>query len=142
MPLTTPAVSLGFLLFWTWGISSWLLQQSTATALYLGRGVSPHRPPPPPDLERGIAPLGPPTPEQPQLPGGGDAPPGCRPWPWAWSSSSQPFLCYRSLALSAAASDLGHGVTLLGYRPLGMGLQASASGLGRGVAPLGTILSL
>ena len=27
------------------GISSWLLQQSTATAPYLGRGVSPHRHP-------------------------------------------------------------------------------------------------
>ena len=30
---------------WTWGISSQLLQQSTATAPYLGRGVSPHRRP-------------------------------------------------------------------------------------------------
>ena len=42
MPLTTPTILLGFLLPWTWGISSWLLQQSTATAPYLGRGVSPH----------------------------------------------------------------------------------------------------
>ena len=30
---------------WAWGISSRLLQQSTATAPYLGRGVSPHRRP-------------------------------------------------------------------------------------------------
>ena len=32
----------GFLLSWTWGISSQLLQQSTAAAPYLGRGVSPY----------------------------------------------------------------------------------------------------
>ena len=41
-PLATPTVLLGFLLPWTWCISSWLLQQSTATAPYLGRRVSPH----------------------------------------------------------------------------------------------------
>ena len=41
-PLTTPTVFLGSLLPWMWGISSWLLQQSTATAPYLGWGVSPH----------------------------------------------------------------------------------------------------
>ena len=35
----------------------------------------------PPDLERGIAPLGPPAPLQPPLLGRGVAPPGCRPWP-------------------------------------------------------------
>ena len=44
-PLATPTILLGFLLPWTWGISSRLLQQSTATAPYLGRGVSPHRHP-------------------------------------------------------------------------------------------------
>ena len=42
-PLATPTVLVGFLLPWAWGISSWLLQQSTAIAPYLGRGVSPHR---------------------------------------------------------------------------------------------------
>ena len=42
-PLATPTILLGFLLPWMWGISSWLLQQSAATAPYLGRGVSPHR---------------------------------------------------------------------------------------------------
>ena len=31
-----------FLLPWTWGISSRMLQESTATPLYLGQGVSPH----------------------------------------------------------------------------------------------------
>ena len=41
-PLTTLTILLGFLLPWTWGISSRLHQQSTATAPYLGRGVSPH----------------------------------------------------------------------------------------------------
>ena len=40
-PVTTPTVLLGFLLSCLWGISSWLLQQSTAAAPYLGRGVSP-----------------------------------------------------------------------------------------------------
>ena len=37
----------------------------------------------PSDLERGIAPLGPPAPEQAPLLGGGVAPPGRGPWPWA-----------------------------------------------------------
>ena len=44
-PLKTPTILLGFLLPWTWGISSWLLQQSAAAAPYLGRGVSPLGPP-------------------------------------------------------------------------------------------------
>ena len=35
-PLETPTILLGFLLPWAWGISSRLLQQSTATAPYLG----------------------------------------------------------------------------------------------------------
>ena len=44
-PLATPTILLGFLLPWAWGISSRLLQQSTAIAPYLGWGVSPHRHP-------------------------------------------------------------------------------------------------
>ena len=68
--------------------------------LTLGRGVSPH--PAPPDLERGVAPLGPPAPAQPLTA------------PWTWDSSSPPFLRCRSLALSAAAPDLGRGVAPLG----------------------------
>ena len=40
--LATTTILLGFLLSWTWGISSWLLQQSAATVPYLGWGVSPH----------------------------------------------------------------------------------------------------
>ena len=43
--LATATVLLGFLLPCTWGISSQLLQQSTATAPYLGQGLSsPGRP--------------------------------------------------------------------------------------------------
>ena len=41
-PLATAPILLGFLLPWAWGISSWLLLQSPATAPYLGRGVSTH----------------------------------------------------------------------------------------------------
>ena len=41
-PLATPTVLLGFLLPWTWSISSRLLQQSAAAAPYLGWGVPPH----------------------------------------------------------------------------------------------------
>ena len=52
-PLATPTILLGLLLPWMWGLSSWLLQQSTATFLTLDK-VSP------PDLERGVAPLSPP----------------------------------------------------------------------------------
>ena len=37
--------------------------------------------------------------------------------PRTWGSSSWPFLCRRSLALSAAAPDLGHGVTPLVAAP-------------------------
>ena len=40
-PLVIPTVLLGFLLPWTWGICSRLLQQSAAAAPYLGV-VSPH----------------------------------------------------------------------------------------------------
>ena len=103
-----------------------------------------------PDLQCGLAPLGPPVPMQPLLLGLGVGPSGCLPWPWAWwrgvappgrrpwprsrgissqlppltsdlGSSSRLFLRRSSLALSAAAPDLGHGVTRLGRRPLGMG---------------------
>ena len=109
---------------------------------YLGRGVSLHgcssKAQPlfltldegylltaaPSDLERGIAPLG-----SPALLGGAVAPPGrcrvgppgCCPWPRAWGSSSRQFLRRRNLALSAAAPDLGRGVTPLGRLPSGMG---------------------
>ena len=44
----------------------------------------------PPDLEHGLAPLGPPVPAQPPLLGHGATPPSCCPWPRAWDSSSWP----------------------------------------------------
>jgi len=40
--LASPTILRGSPLPWTWGISSRLLQQSTVTAPYLGRGISPH----------------------------------------------------------------------------------------------------
>ena len=57
----------------------------------------------PPDLERGVAPLGPPAPAQPALLGREVAPLGCRPWPQTWGSSSQPrfFEAHRSQHSSA-----------------------------------------
>ena len=95
-----------------------------------------------PDLQSGKAPLGPPAPPQPWLLGHGVGPPGRCPWPQAWGcssrpcplasgvgvwgsssrplplasdvgSSSRPFLCRHSLALSATAPDLGCGVAPL-----------------------------
>ena len=94
-----------------------------------------------PDLERVIAPLGPPVPMQPPLLGRGVGPPGCRPglghgvappghrpWPRTQGSSSRPFLHCHSLALLAAAPDLGHGVAPLGRHPW-------PRAWGRGVAP-------
>ena len=87
-----------------------------------------------PDLQCGIAPLGPPVPAQPPLLGCGVASPGHHPWPQLWCGSSQPpplisdlgssswpFLCHHSLALSATAPDLGRGVIPLGHHPSGMG---------------------
>ena len=41
-----------------------------------------------PDLQHGIAPLGPPVPAQPWLLECGVGPPGCCPWPRAWGCSS------------------------------------------------------
>ena len=49
-PLATPTILFGFLLPWTCGISSRLLQESAATAPYLGWVT-------PPDLQHGLAPF-------------------------------------------------------------------------------------
>ena len=68
---------LGFLLHWMWGISSQLLQQRAASAPYLGQGY--FLTAAPPDLECGVAPLGPPAPMQPLLLGRGVVPLGRRP---------------------------------------------------------------
>ena len=73
-----------------------------------------------PDLQRGIAPLGPPAPVQPRLLGRGVGPPGHRPWPPAWGCSSW---------LPALASGMGACGSSSCPPPL-------ASGLGRGLSPL------
>ena len=69
----------------------------------------------PPDLEHGVAPLGPPVPTQPPLLGHGVAPLGRRSWPWTWSSSSPPLLCHCSLALFVTSLHLGLGVAPLSH---------------------------
>ena len=61
-----------------------------------------------PDLQSGIAPLGPPAPAQPGLLGHGVGSPGHRPWPRAWGCGVTPLV---------AAPDLGHGVTSFGHHP-------------------------
>ena len=67
-----------------------------------------------PDLQHGIAPLGPPVPAQPLLLRCGVAPPGHCPWPQACGSSSWPPLLGHGVLL-ASAPDLGHGVSPLGH---------------------------
>ena len=71
----------------------------------------------PPDLERGVAPLGPPAPAQPLLLGLGVASPSCYSWSWTQGSSSRLLLCCRSLALLATAPDLGRGVAPPSFCP-------------------------
>ena len=103
MPSLNTTVLLGFLLTWTWGISSWLLQQSAAAVPYLGQGV--FLTPAPPDLECGVAPLALLRLRSNRSLGVGKllfaaAPalsqPGALgryPWPWARGSSSRPRFC-------------------------------------------------
>ena len=113
-PRATPTVLLGFLLPWAWGISSRLLQQSTATASYFGQRVSPHcRPSWPSTWDSSSRPSCVPAATAPwTCPGRGVTPPGRRPWPRMWGNSSWP-------------QPFGHGV-----------LPASAPDLRGGVAPL------
>ena len=92
-----------------------------------------------PDLQRGIAPLGPPAPPQPWLLGRGVGPPGHHPWPRAWGCSSwppplasgsgawgissrlPPLTSDTGYLLSATPPDLRRGIAPLGCRPSGMG---------------------
>ena len=60
---------------WMWGISSWVLRKVQPLLLTLDEGYLLTATPP--DLQCGIAPLGPPVPVQPLLLGGGVAPLGC-----------------------------------------------------------------
>ena len=70
----------------------------------------------PPDLERGIAPLGPPAPAQPPLLGREVAPPGRWPWPWAPGGSSQlpPLASGSGWLLKVTTPGLGHEVAAPG----------------------------
>ena len=68
-----------------------------------------------PDLQRGIAPLGPPVPME------------IAPWTWGWSSQPPPLASSVGLLLPAAAPVLGRGVTPF----------MAAPDLGCWVSPLG-----
>ena len=85
-PLATPTILLGCLLPWAWGISSRLLQQSTAAAPYLGGGVSPHRRPSWPSTWDSSCTLLCPRSHA----WSGVGPPGHCPWPQMWGWSSRP----------------------------------------------------
>ena len=105
-----------------------------------------------PELQRGIAPLGPSVPVQPQLLGHGVGLPSHRPWPWVWVAPPGrhpwPPEWRRGVApparrpwprawgigclLPAAAPDLGRGVTPL----------LAAPDLGHWVSPFGRPLTL
>ena len=65
MPSSTLTILLGFLLPWTWDIS--LRHSSKVQLLFLTLDEGYLLTATPPDLERGIAPLGPPAPVQPPL---------------------------------------------------------------------------
>ena len=96
-----------------------------------------------PDLQCGIAPLGPPVPAQPLLLGGGVAPPGRCPWPQMWLAplGRCPNLgrrvaplgrscpgtlghcpCPRRWGNSSWPPPLGHGVLLASAPDLGCGV--------------------
>ena len=75
MSPTTPTILLGFLLPWTWGPGSSSKAQLLNLTLDKGYLLTAA----PPDLERGVAPLSPPVPTQPPLPGRWVAPLSRRP---------------------------------------------------------------
>ena len=101
-PLTTPTVLLGFLLTWTWVISSWLLQERAAAAPYLGQGLSPHGHPSWPWTRSSSS-----RPSCTRAPA----------TPWTWGCSSQPLP--RPLAWTSSFRllplTLGQGVAPLGH---------------------------
>ena len=83
-----------------------------------------------PDLQPGIAPLGPPAPVQLWLLGRGVGPPGCCPWPWVWGRGVAPPVHHpdvrRRVTPLVTTPDVGRGVAPLGHPP----------DLGHRVAPL------
>ena len=69
-----------------------------------------------PDLQCGIAPLGPPAPVQPRLFGHGVSPPGRSPWPQSLGGSSWPLPLASGMGwLLPATPDLRRGVAPLGH---------------------------
>ena len=81
-----------------------------------------------PDLQRGIAPLGPPVPAQPRC---GVGPPGHRPWPRVWGCSSHPPSLASGLRVWGISSRPPPLTSDAGYL-----LSAAPPDLGRGIAPL------
>jgi len=81
---------------WTWHISSWLLQQSTAAAPYFGRGVSPHSHPSWPWMWS--------ISSRPSCVRTATA-------PWTWGSSSRLRFC--AIRRSQRASETDPGILLL-----------------------------
>ena len=92
-PLATPTVFLGFLLSWTWDISPGLLQQSAATAPYLGRGVSPHGCPSWPWMWSSSS--------RPSCACAATA-------PWSWGFSSRPNFSHQSCVNISACNESGY----------------------------------
>ena len=103
-PLATPTVLLGFLLTWAWGISSQLLQQSTATAPDPGWGLSPHHRPSWPSTWDGSS--------RPSCTHAATAP-----WTWGCSSQPPPVALGVGLLFPVDTPDLRRGVAALGRRP-------------------------
>ena len=86
-----------------------------------------------PDLQLGIAPLGPPVPVQPRLLGHGAGPPGHRPWPQVWGCSFRPLPSASGMGAWCSSSH-----RLPWPRAWGVGylLPATTPDLGCGVTPL------
>ena len=85
-----------------------------------------------PDVQRGIAPLGPPAPMQPRLLGHWVGPPGHRLWPRAWGCSSQsPPLASGMGAWGSSsrpALGLGLGAWVISSRPLPLTSDVGSNG--------------
>ena len=80
-----------------------------------------------PDLQHGMAPLGPPVPAQPPLLGRGVAPLGCRPWPRAWGCSSQPPALASGSGWLLRSSSLASGAGCLLLAATDIGRQSTSS---------------
>ena len=97
-PLATPTILLGFS-YLEHGVSLHSCSSKAQPLLFTLQEVIP------PDLECGVATLGPSAPGQPPLIGRGVASLGHCPWPQRWGSSSQPLPHHHSLALLVTDPD-------------------------------------